>query len=182
MNKRYSLLTVVILYLSVVMLGSLVMMGLGSQTTYTFSPYSDFDRAELESEMEESINNYRSEKGYERLNRSEFLDNGARDKSEDMADNGYFGHKSPDGEMVSYESCTSFSENIAKIPYKKITFSEETIISISVNEDEIAERYISEMIKSDDHRENILSSWDTHGVGVDMDNKNNLYITHHMCS
>lgn len=182
MNQRYSLLTVVILYLSIAIIGSLVFMGLGSQTTFTYSPYSDYNESELENEVTKSINEYRSNKGYSSLERSIFLDQGADNKSEDMANRGYFNHTNPDGKISNYQECISFSENIAKIPYKKITFSEETFISMSVNEEELADLYIKEMSKSDDHRKNLLSEWDTHGVGVKMNNKNDLYITHHMCS
>lgn len=173
--------TVLIILFSFLFIGSLGMMASVHFGLYIPSFYNDIDEKEFDNEIESEINDYRESKNLERLEYSSTLSDGATDKSIDMVEEGYFNHTSPSGETVRYDSCGVTTENIAKIPHKKITRSQNGLFEITTNAEDFADKYITEIVNSKDHRENIESEWDTHGVGVDIDSRNNVYVTHHMC-
>jgi uncharacterized protein YkwD len=141
----------------------------------------DFKRIHLERRVAEIVNDRREDRGLSPLNYDAKLARVARYHSEDMAENGYFSHTSPNGETVSdryakfdYDCEVEISstqvatggENIFQTWYK-------TRIQDGYGDgyytgfDELARAIVHGWMQSDRHRGTILDSkWKRQGIGV----------------
>ncbi len=127
---------------------------------------------QVELAIHDEINEIRAEHGLEPLEFDEQLAGVARGHSEDMAENDYFSHTSPDGSTVGDRyadagvSCQAWGENILYNYH-------------SDESPEVAAQKSVEMwMNSDGHRENVLSDrWDSQGIGVTVAADGRLYAT-----
>ncbi|MFC4247979.1 CAP domain-containing protein [Natribaculum luteum] len=128
--------------------------------------------AQVELAIHDEVNEIRAEHGLDPLEFDEQLAGVARGHSEDMAENDYFSHTSPDGSTVGDRyadagvSCQAWGENILYNYH-------------SDESPEVAAQKSVEMwMNSDGHRENILSDrWDSQGIGVTVAADGRLYAT-----
>jgi uncharacterized protein YkwD len=149
---------------------------------YTSDRLNTIDSESYEEEIIDNINEYRDDNGYNRIKHSNRLSEGATEKTEEMIELNYFSHRSPSGEEVSYSRCAVTSENIARISHKKLTRNDNGSIFITTDKEEFADRYMKEILDSPDHRESLNQNWDLHGIGLRINDLNDVYVTHHMCN
>lgn len=139
--------------------------------------------------VHEKINAVRDDHDLSRLAFDEDLQEVARYHSQDMADQEYFAHESPQGETradryerfdydcrvpVDEKHHATGGENIWNINYSGRSFSAE----------EIAERAVTDWMDSPNHRENILHHfWRREGLGMATrnDDEVRLYLTQNFC-
>lgn len=122
----------------------------------------------------------------------------ARQHSEDMVENGYFAHRSPQGEnfgdryrrdgydCAKREGNTTYrgAENIHRgWRFGRSTYSNDRLIDREwFNDDEIAEKAVQGWMSNPSHRENIVNSrYTLEGIGVAQDSEGQIFITQNLC-
>lgn len=160
------------------------------------TPLSDLDRARVERLVHEHVNARRAEHGLAALAFDTDLREIARYHSRDMAEEGYFGHDSPDGETMAdryemfdydcraYTSGTSYytgAENVAYTYYDANVRTDDALVRYT-NADELARGIVRGWMNSPGHRENVLrEAWDDEGIGVYVTAEGKAYATQNFC-
>jgi uncharacterized protein YkwD len=164
--------------------------GSGPRSATPSDESGPFDRAALEREIHSQVNEERRRRGLDPLEFDPELREIARYHSADMAENGYVGHTSPDGETVAdrydrfgYDCRVSLAdggystggENLYRTAYAGQTLSRT----------ELADRAVDGWLSSPGHRENLLrDDWGREGVGVVVDVEGDVvrvYVTQNFC-
>lgn len=141
------------------------------RTTTTLSKSIPINIDELELQIHNEVNRVRSEYGLKTLSFDQTLARIARGHSEDMAQNGYFSHISPNGDDLRDRysgkvSCFRGGENILK--------------QTMIRSDDV-KLIVDSWMNSPYHRANILSNWSRQGIGVAVTNDQTAYITQDFC-
>lgn len=138
------------------------------------SPSLQLNETETEQLIYEGINDERTERGLDPLERDRTMQWVARNHSQDMRDRGFFAHENPDGltpaDRISRAGvdCVDASENIIKLPRQN-------------HEQRLADDAIQAWLDSPGHLINLLNSdWERTGVGVVADGQT-VYITQTFC-
>lgn len=144
------------------------------------------DEPAVERLIHEEINEERTAKGLDPLQRDADLRHVARNHSADMVRQGYVGHESPDGvtpgDRLSAAGCAAGGENVAQSWIDEpVNVDGETIVA--ENETELAVHLVERWMDSPGHRENILrESFAESGVGVVVTDDNRVYATQNFCA
>ncbi|WP_162224342.1 CAP domain-containing protein [Halorussus amylolyticus] len=160
------------------------------------TPLSDLDRDRIEDLVHEHVNERRSDHGLGAVDFDTDLREIARSHSEDMAENDYFSHESPDGETRSdrYDEfgydCRAYidesryytgGENIAYTYYDANVATDDGTVRYTTA-DELAEGVVRGWMNSEGHRENILTeAWNNEGIGVYVTSEGKVYATQNFC-
>lgn len=160
------------------------------------TPLSELDRSRVERLVHEHVNERRAEHGLGALEFDTALREIARYHSEDMAENDYFSHTSPDGETRSdrYDrfgyDCRADTgdgtyytggENIAYTYYDTRVRTSDGVVRYTTA-DELARGLVRGWMNSQGHRENILTeAWDHEGIGVAITSDGKVYATQNFC-
>jgi len=160
--------------------------------------FSDLNESQAEKLIHQKVNEERSERGLERLEYSQKLEEIAKYHSNDMVERNYYAHKGPNGESMSnrYEkfnyNCRvseggftdryyTGAENIDKTFWRQ-NLASSTGISYIDNEKKLAEHVVSQWMNSQGHRENILKPyWNYEGIGVSKSSTEEILVTQNFC-
>lgn len=161
-----------------------------------FSSAEEMDRREVEDLAHEEVNRRRRQHGLDALAFDEDLREIARDYSREMAQNGYLGHVSPNGEDFTdrYEQqdyqCfvqrddgppMAGGENVLYTYYDTKVNTEsgtETFTTL----DELAEGIVVQWMNSPEHRETLLRDfWRHEGIGIYVTDDDKVYATQNFC-
>ena len=121
---------------------------------------TDSFMAQVEQLIYNKVNEERSKNGVSTLSYNTIMEKYARIKSQDMGDNNYFDHKDLNGNLIT-----------AKMQNDGVTYSAwgENIAYISGISDAnvLAEKFMTNWMNSQGHRDNILSTnFNSIGIGV----------------
>ncbi|WP_129113452.1 CAP domain-containing protein [Halegenticoccus tardaugens] len=143
----------------------------GTRRSTARATADEYER-EVERAVHRRVNRIRTNRGLDPLAYGERLADVAAYHSEDMADEGYFSHTSPDGETVGdrYEkfglACRRWGENIL---YNYAADESPT---------EAARLSVDQWMQSSGHRRNILADfWTAEGIGAEVASDGRLYLT-----
>lgn len=150
-----------------------------------------FNSQYIESKILKEVNNYRKNKGLNKLEEVNDLKKDARLHSKDMAIRDFYSHQNPDGEgpkerIGDLSYCSVYSENIHKLYAGKeieiYSTGEETTIE---NQDKLVEYMIKDWKASEGHNKNLIDKdVEYSGVGTYIEQKEEkliVYVTHKMC-
>jgi len=148
------------------------------------------DLGKSESLVVSMTNTRRTERGREPFDRTAELDKIAQYHSNDMAQNDYYSHDSPDGEsagdrfeMFPNTCSAAVSENIHRAEINdrmRVWNGDETIYTSDARG--VARYLVKGWMNSDGHRENILrSEWSQTGVGIAVQPDGDLFATQVFC-
>jgi|GEM_PF-2374929 len=130
------------------------------------------DRSQIERDIHYYVNQEREDRGLEPLAYDTDLRDIARYHSQDMVDQDYFAHDSPDGETVEdrYERfgiACSGGENIAYTYADQDLQTDSGTVDHDNNETRIARGIVRQWMNSKGHRENILRPrYQREGIGI----------------
>jgi uncharacterized protein YkwD len=150
-----------------------------------------YDAEEIEQELAQRINEYRSQKGRNELRQIGDLRRNARGYSKDMAERGFYSHRNPEGQGVQHRVamrfpfCDSAGENIHKVPLDKKVRQAATGEVITIDsQSQLSDIIFEDWRASPGHNRNMLNRrWDSSGVGIYVDeDKEWIYATHQFCS
>jgi uncharacterized protein YkwD len=133
---------------------------------------------QIEQRIHGEVNAYRDEQGLDGLEYNEDLADVARAHSEDMLENDYFDHDSPDGTGPGERldeaglDCNAWGENIAWESSQDVSEGDA---------DSIADSTVEGWINSEGHRQNLLGNYDEEGLGAAVGG-GEVYITQLFCS
>lgn len=141
--------------------------------------------------IHQEINERRSQYGVSPINRDTRLDDIAAYHSEDMVENNYFAHESPNGESMSdrysrfgYNCDRGGGENIAQTYWKTQVETDRGTVYYDSNH-ELAIGIVNQWMNSSAHRENILRGiWRYEGIGISVDRVGEevtVYVTQNFC-
>jgi len=139
--------------------------------------------------IHQRINEIRAERGLSPLNHDGALAEVADYHSQDMLEDGYFAHDSPDGEEMSdrYERF-GYDCRVATGGNRYMTGAENIFRlsgTTSSTEESVAEQTVAGWMNSPEHRENILQDyWRNEGVGIAAGRANgemHVYVTQNFC-
>lgn len=148
-----------------------------------------FDATTVETLVALRTNERRESAGLDELAVESTTREFSRTHSVEMAEQGYLGHQTPDGNDLSdrlrgssvASTCTTVGENVARV-YLDQPFEAGDEVYDTTDETEIAEALVVAWIDSPEHRENLLADkWDAQSVGVSVDADGAVYATHHFC-
>lgn len=129
---------------------------------------------EIELLIHERINSERIKAGLQPLQYDIQLAEIAEAHSKDMAEKGYFSHKSPDGLGPTDRA------NLANYPC--ILGENITTIYTWLYKEQLAQHAMNNWMFSDDHRKNILSTvYKKEGVGIAFTSTSTAYVTQNFC-
>lgn len=139
--------------------------------TQVVSQPKTIDINNLENSIHQEINNQREQSGLKPLTYDIQVSKIARLHSQDMIDNNYFDHTSPNGVTLqnrfSQYPCFPNGENIAEVTLD--------------NQDSLSEAIVGLWMNSSEHRTNILESiYQSEGIGVYISD-NNVMVTEDFC-
>ena len=159
--------------------------------TATDGEADDLNVSELERAVHRRVNEVRESEGLDPLVWDDDLQTIAGDYSHRMADEGFFGHESPDGD--------TFEDRYDQYGYEceiqddgETHLGGENLLRLSVsryvdgeyagkNETLLAKAIVTEWLNSPDHRETMLDDrWNRHGIGIAMVD-GEAYVTHNFC-
>lgn len=160
----------------------------------------NLNQSEIEQNIHYFINEQRKQNGLNPIDFDTDLQQVARYHSENMAEDGFFAHTSPNGETIEdryqqfgYECRVptegnrylTGAENIAyTYAYADVEMNG-GLESNDGNETKIAQMIVTQWMNSEGHRENILTqNWRQEGIGVyitDVDSKTRVYATQNFC-
>lgn len=158
----------------------------------------DLNRSLVDQYIHQFVNQERRDRDLQPLDYDEDLQEIARYHSSDMARNGYFAHKSPDGEDIEdrYQifgyNCNiqipgtnqyaQGAENIAQTYYnRRVRVKQSGETEVYENERELARSVVDQWMHSPGHRDNILKPyWNAEGIGVYIRGQK-VYVTQNFC-
>ena len=157
------------------------------------------DKAELERQVHQLTNQYRTQNGISSLSWDDKLANVARTHSQDMASRNYFSHETPEGTNPTSRGTTQgykcekiignimyigIAENIFQnnLAYR-VWYTDDIPTSFEWNsQDEIVQTTVDGWMDSPGHRKNILTkTFEREGIGVEISSDDKVYITQNFC-
>ncbi|XVH32349.1 CAP domain-containing protein [Haloferacaceae archaeon DSL9] len=157
------------------------------ESTYATSDGTEISSSEVEALAREEINDLREERGLQRVERDERIDEVARIHSKDMADREYFSHINPDGDgpfdryRASHGGCRGYGENLFLGYVDRPVRTDGGTQTYTTNE-EIAQAAVDGWLNSDSHRENMFrEEWNLDGMGIYITDDGAVYATHNFC-
>jgi len=157
----------------------------------------DVNISKLEKQIHNFINEERKRNRLSLLDWNDELNSIAKKHSKDMADRGYFGHKSPEGhnsldrykqdnfacEIIVGDSIYGGAENIYKNSlFNSILVLNEIPYYFWNTQEEIAASTVKGWMNSPGHRKNIIIPfWKSEGIGIFISQNGNVYITQNFC-
>ncbi|WP_435332682.1 CAP domain-containing protein [Haloarchaeobius sp. TZWWS8] len=161
-----------------------------SRGTPTVAPRADIDVARLERLVHGEVNEVRTSRGLEALERDAALAEIARYHGRDMAQNEYVAHTAPDGETMSdrydafgYDCRVSTGDGRYASGGENIYYARYT--GYDYTEAELARMTVDGWMNSTGHRENLLRDyWNREGIGVVVDQRDgrtHVYVTQNFC-
>ena len=135
----------------------------------------------IEGAIIEALDEQRHVYGLDPLQENDTIASVARAHSQDMVEQSYVGHESPEGEdpmdrsTVVTDDCSLYGETIAT-----------TYLSVGENPTAVAEEVVDEWMDSPDHADTILEvdqsgGWDRAGVGVVLEEDGSVTVTANFC-
>ncbi len=156
------------------------------------------NETELEKQVHNLTNQYRTQNGLKALSWDDKLSNIARSHSQDMASRDYFSHDTPEGKDPTDRGTSQgyrcqktvgnlIYSGIAENLFQNNLYDSVTIIGIVPihdwnSQDELAKSTVDGWMESPGHRENILTkTYDREGIGVEIASDDKVYITQDFC-
>ncbi len=157
------------------------------------------DQAELERQVHQLTNEYRTQNGLSSLSWDDELSNIARSHSQDMASRNYFSHETPEGTNPTGRGtsqgykCEKIIGNIMYIGIAENIFQNNLAYKVWYtggiptsyewnSQEESAQTTVDGWMDSTGHRKNILTkSFDREGIGIEIATDDKVYITQNFC-
>jgi len=141
--------------------------------TPTPTPDGPVSRSEIEYRLYQRVNFHRTSHGYDRLQLNESLRAVARSHSEDMAAEGFVGHKGSDGATLPDRlerfgaDCRASTETVGRTPFDRPVDAENGTTIRYDTAGEVANALVREWMNGDGTRHKILRiEWIDVGIGV----------------
>ncbi len=181
------LLTLSIIVLFSLMVGSIFLF-VPIQVPSEVNSADEINETELQELTYVKLNDKRSERGIQRLSQNNDVEEIAIYKTDRMISEDYIAHEAPDGENVRDRfslfdiNCRTVGENLAKTFYDR---NVDTSYKGSVNYqsmEELSDGIVSQFMNSPSHKESLLDeNWESHGLSIQINANNEVYITHKFC-
>ncbi len=157
------------------------------------------DKTELERQVHQLTNQYRTQNGLSSLSWDDELSNIARNHSQDMASRNYFSHETPEGTNPTGRGtsqgykCEKIIGNIMYIGIAENIFQNNLAYRVWYtggiptsyewnSQEEIAQTTVDGWMDSPGHRKNILTkTFDQEGIGIEIASDDKVYITQNFC-
>lgn len=141
----------------------------------------NFSEDRVEGKILTLVNEERNEIGMDALKKNQRASRAATSHAEDMAENDYYNHTSPDGQTQEerYAFCDG-GENIAMSGLGLVdTYVGEVTIQ---TESDLAENIVNQWMKSTPHRERgLYGEWSSAGVGIGITETGEVYAVMGFC-
>jgi uncharacterized protein YkwD len=128
----------------------------------------DWNETEIEADILAEINDRRANVSLPPVRDRERIATAAELHADDMQARGYYNHTTPEGVGVRqrYSMCNRQSEIINAVPEFKSYY----------DPDELVEHSVDQWMESDPHREIMLGSWGSAGVGINITETDSYFV------